>query len=231
MTTMKNQARITGLFYLIIIISGLFGGMIAREGLIALGDATATASNILNSESLFRSGFIADLIMTVADVAVALMFYVLLKPVNKTLALLAAFFRLTQASIMGLNMLNHFMALVVLDEGSSFTAFNQEQLNALSMIFLNAHNYGYLISNVFFGFSCAILSYLFYKSSLFPKFLGIMIGLASFGYLLNCFMKFMLPEIAGVSDMMLLVFAVPTELTLCLYLIIKGVKSEKNKLN
>lgn len=224
MTTTIQQARFTGVLYLIIIVSGIFGGMIGREGLIAIGDPTTTASNILASESLFRGGFIADLIMTVADVAVALMFYILLKPVSKPLALMAAFFRLTQASIMGLNLLNHFMALVVLKSNSLLGSFNTDQLNEMSMLFLNAHSYGYLISNVFFGFSCAILAYLFYKSDIFPKFLGIMVALASLGYLMNCYMKFMMPEIAGISDDFLLVSAVPTELTLCLYLLIKGVK-------
>lgn len=223
MKIVKKQARITGLLYLIIIITGIFSGVVAREGMIIVGDANSTAGNILGAEGLFRFGFITDLIMTVADVAVALMFFVLLKPVSKSLSLLAAFFRLTQASIIGLNMLNHFMAVVVL-KGDYLSSFSQEQLNSLSMLFLNAHSYGYLISNVFFGFSCIILAYLFYKSDLFPRFLGIMLVFASFGYLFNCTIKFMMPEFGEVGDLVMLLTSVVTELTITLYLLIKGVK-------
>ena len=225
MKTNKSKARFTGLMYLIIIIMGLFSGMVAREAMIVPQDAQQTAENILNSESLFRMGVVTDLIMTMADIVVALMLYVLLKPVNRNLSLLAAFFRLAQASVIGMNMLNHIMAIAVLKGGGSYDSFGADQLNALSMLFLDAHSYGYLLSNVFFGFSCGILAYLFYRSELFPKFLGYMIGLASFGYLVNCFIKFVMPEYGEMSEVLLLLTAVVTELTLCLYLLIKGTKT------
>lgn len=80
--------------YLIIIVAGLFGEASVRDKLIVSGDATATASNIMASQLLWRIGVAGDLIMLVCAVALALIFYVLLRPVSRNLALLAAFFNL-----------------------------------------------------------------------------------------------------------------------------------------
>lgn len=221
----KKYGRVAGLLYLIIIICGLFSEIFVRSNLIVSGDATATANNIINSQGLFRIGFAADLIMVICDIGVALVFYILLKPVNNGLALLAAFFRLAQASILGINLLNHFAAILLLDGADYLTAFNTEQLNSLATLHLNMHSYGYLISGVFFGMSCMVLGHLFCKSSYFPKFLGGMLTLASLGYLTDCFVNFLAPEYANITELLLLPTAVVTELTLCVWLLIRGAKS------
>ena len=87
-------ARVAGLLYLIIIVSGIFSEVYVRSKLVVTGDATATAANILASEGLFRIGFAADAIMLLSDVAIAVLFYLLLRPVSNALALTAAAFRL-----------------------------------------------------------------------------------------------------------------------------------------
>ncbi len=115
MNANSKTARIAGVLYLTIILSGIFAQFFVRDSLIEPGDATATATNIVASESLFRVGIAADLIMILCDVALAAIFYVLLKPVDNGLALLAAFFRLVQAAILGMNLLNLFLALQLVD--------------------------------------------------------------------------------------------------------------------
>jgi len=223
----KKTGRIGGVLYLIIIISGLFSEMFVRSSLIVPGDAATTVNNIMNSEGLFRIGFVSDLIMVMCDVGVALIFYVLLKPVNKGLALLAAFFRLAQATIIGLNLLNYFAVVLLLGDAEYLSAYTTGQLQANVMFFLNLHSYGYLISGVFFGMSCMVLSWLFCKSPRFPKFLGFMLLLASLGYLTDCLTNFLAPQYADVSELLLLPTAVVTELTLCIWLLVKGAKSIK----
>jgi len=104
-------ARVAGFLYLIIIIAGIFAEVFIRSSLIVSGDAATTANNIMASEWLFRIGFVGDLVVFLCDVLVSLVFYILLKPVSKTLALLAAFFRLAMTAISGINLLNHFTAL------------------------------------------------------------------------------------------------------------------------
>ncbi|MHC4104233.1 MAG: DUF4386 domain-containing protein [Planctomycetota bacterium] len=228
-TSLRKIARIAGLLYLIIIVSGIFSEMFVRSNLIVPGDATATANNILASESLFRIGFASDLIMVMCDIGVALAFYVLLKPVNKGLALLAAFFRLVQAAILGFNSLNHFAALLLLSGADYLTVFETDQLHALVMLFLKMHTHGYLISGVFFSLSLFVLGYLFMKSDYFPKILGVFLVFATFGYLLDSFTNFLLPNYAAITEWFVVASAVIAELSLCLWLLFKGVREPKKK--
>lgn len=224
--TAKKYGRIAGLLYLLIIVCGLFSEMFVRASIIVPGDAAATAANIISSNGLFRLGFASDIIMALCDVSIGVIFYMLLKPVNKTLALLAAFLRLAQTAIIGMNLLNHFSAVIILDNPEYLNAFGAEELYAKASLFLEMHKYGYLISGVFFGVNCLITGYLFFKSQYFPKVLGVMLMMASFGYMINSFTNFLAPDYTAISDMILLITAVITELTICVWLLIKGVKTK-----
>lgn len=221
----KTNARTAGILYLIIIITGLFSELFVRSEIIVPGDAATTAANITSNPFLFRIGFISDMLMVISDIAVALLFYLLLKPVNQGLSMLAAFFRLGQATILGLNLLNYFLALLLLDNNEYLSSFSADQLNSMSLLFLNAHSYGYLISGVFFGFSCLTLGYLIYKAAYFPKWLGILILGAGFSYLTDCFVNFLFPEYTSISEILVMTIAVVSELSLCLFLLIRGVNT------
>lgn len=226
----KTNARTTGVLYLIIILSGLFSELFVRSGIIVPGDATATAENIAANSFLFRIGFVSDLVMVMSDVGVALLFYLLLKPVNQGLSMLAAFFRLAQATVLGINLLNFYMPLLLLGNSPIFSSFSNEQLHSLSLLFLNAHSYGYLISGVFFGISCVILGYLIFKADYFPRWLGSLIVAAGISYLIDCFVNFLFPEFSAKSEILVMTVAVVSELSLCLFLLIKGVKTNSQKL-
>ncbi|WP_319480241.1 DUF4386 domain-containing protein [uncultured Draconibacterium sp.] len=223
--SIKSNAHAAGILYLLIIITGLFSELCVRSGIIVSGDALASAKNITEHSFLFRIGFISDLIMVMCDVAVALLFYLVLKPVNRGLALLAAFFRLAQATVIGLNLLNYYMPLLILGDSEVMTGFSGEQLNSLVLLFLNAHAYGYLISGVFFGVSCVILGHLIYKAVYFPKWLGALVFAAGISYLLDAVVNFLFPELASLSEFLVMTVAVVAELSLCLFLLIKGVRT------
>ncbi len=225
--TAKKNARMAGLLYLVIIICGLFSEMFVRGTLIVPGDGAATIQNILAAKGLYRMGFASDMIMAICDVGVGVLFYILLRSVNKVLALGAAFLRLAQAAIIGLNLLNYYNVLNVLESTAYVSAFQPEQVQAQVMLYLQMHGNGYLISGVFFGFSCMLLGYLFCKSPLFPKLLGGMMTIASVSYLVDCFINFLSPEYAGISEMLVVSTAVITEFALCLWLLIKGVKTNR----
>lgn len=229
-----NIGRIAGLLYLTIIVSGIFAEFFVRQSLRVTGDAAATAGNITASESLFRLGIAADLVMIMSDVALALIFYVLLKKVNQSLSLLAAFFRLGQATILGLNLLNLFAVIQLLSGDSFLSTFEAGQLHSLAYLFFNAHGTGYSIAMVFFGFSILMLGYLIFKSGYIPKILGAMLMLASVGYLVDSFAKFLMPNYASYESMFTMVVFVPafiSELTLCLWLLIKGLKVQPEETN
>jgi Domain of unknown function (DUF4386) len=217
--TYRKMGRIAGVLYLVIIAAGIFAQFFVRGSLVVPGDAATTASNILASKSLFRLGIVSDLVMIMADVAIGLIFYVLLRPVNNSLSLLAAFFRLAQATILGINLLNLFIALQFLSGAGYLAALGTRQAHALALVFLQAHTTGYSLGMVFFGFSILVLGYLISKSGYLPRLLGLLLALASLGYLTDSLASFALPNY---TDMFTLV-AFVAELALCLWLLVKGV--------
>ena len=226
-------ARIAGVLYLTIIISGIFAEFFVRQSLVVSGDAATTVENITASAGLFRMGIAGDLIMIMSDVALALIFYILLKPVSNTLALLAAFFRLAQATTLGINLLNLFFVLQLLSGADYLTALDPEQMQALVLLFLNAHSTGYAIGLVFFGFSILILGYLIFRSGYIPRILGILLVLASFGYLVDSFAYVLLPHYADYAAIFTMVVFTPAfiaELSLALWLLLKGVNVQRTRL-
>jgi hypothetical protein len=147
-------ARIGGLLYLFIIVAAGFGELFVRNRrnrLIRWGDAAATANNILTSETLFRVGLAGEMLTCVCDVALAVILYVLLRPVSRNLALLAAFFRLTFAGVYGVTKLFEVAALVALGAAGNLKALAPQQLHDLAYVSLRVHSLGYGASLLFFG--------------------------------------------------------------------------------
>jgi len=225
-TSSPVYARLAGAGYLIIIVTGIFAEMFVRSSLIVPGDAGATAANIAASELLFRTGIASELIMLTCDVFVALALYRVFKDVSPSLAMLAAFFRLVHASIVGVNLLNTYVPLLLLGSGSYLAAFEAQQLQALVMVFLKAHSFGYLIGLVFFGFHCLVLGYLVIRSGYLPRVLGILLIMASVGYLLDSFSRTLLSTYDEYATLFMVVVFVPAfvaEGAFCLWLLLKGV--------
>jgi hypothetical protein len=223
----KTIARVTGLLYVLIFITAGFSEGVVRAAVIVPGDATATAANVVASEGLFRLGVVSDLVAFSADAVVAVLLYVLLRPVSSTLALVAAALRLVaHPAIASLNMLNQFMALQLLTDPVYTTAFTTEQLNALALLLLTAHGYGYLIGGLFFGVHLLVLGYLLYRSEMFPALLGGLVGLAAFGYLTESGTFLLVPAYEPIASTIVLVTAVVGEMTLALYLLVRGIKPQ-----
>lgn len=216
-------ARVAGVLYLSIIAFGIFSEVFIRSSLIVAGDASATASNILASPWLFRTGFAADSLMLLSDVAIAVLFYVLLRPVSKTLALTAAAFRLIQAGILGFNLLNYYAALLLLSGDVYANLFETDQLRALAMLFLEIHSHGYDLGLLFFGLSSLILGYLLIKSDYFPGILGYGLIAAAVVYLAGSFTRFLFPDYASLIAPAYIVPFI-AELSFCLWLLVKGVR-------
>jgi hypothetical protein len=219
-------ARVAGVLYLIIIVFGIFGEMFVRSNLIVPGDAAATAGKIMASEGLFRAGFLADSIMFLSDVALAVLLYVLLKPVSKTLSLMAAFFRLAQTAVLALNLLNYYAALLLLNGSGYAEAFKADQLNALSYLFLDLHGHGYDLGLLLFGIHCLLLGYLIVKSHYIPKVLGVLMIAAGLTYLVGSYTRFLFPDwVTLVSPIYVVAFV--SEISFCLWLLIKGVRVQE----
>lgn len=220
MNSINKTARIAGMLYLLTIVFGVFAQYV-RSTFIVPGDAAATVGNIMASESLFRFGFMSDLIMTTCYLLLALVLYVLLKPVDKNLSLSFVLFTSLSVAIMCLNMLNQFAPLVLLSGESYLTVFNADQLNALALVFLNLQRYGYLIAQLFFGIWLLPLGYVVSKSRYFPRVLGVLLMIACFGHLTEFFQVFLFPNQAAITTPALIA-ATLGEFSFCFWLLFKG---------
>ena len=227
--SLRKTARIAGFLYLILFVVAPFSLMYVPNNLIVPGDAWATANNIMASEGLFRLSIVSDSVIFLVEIVLAVMLYVLLKHVSKTLSLIMAFSRLGEAFILGINMLNHFIVLLLLSGANYLTVFEPDQLQALVLLFLNAHNYGVLISEVFFGLHLFFLGYLLFKSGYFPKILGYLLIGASAGYLIESFGNFLLPNYEEIFSWVVLVLGVIGELPFMVWVLLKGAKIPEMK--
>jgi len=227
-TSPQVYARIGGVLYLIIIVIGFCSEFFVRDKLVVPGDVTATANNIVASESLWRISIAGELILLVCAVALTLILYVVLRPVNRNLALLAVFFSLVEFPIEAASKLCLFSALFLSGSAEYLKAFEPHQLHALVNISLKLHDYGFGIDLVFFGFACLVYGYLLFRSGYFPRTLGVLMAIAGLSYLTNSFTLILAPAYAG-TIFLILVLALIGELSLCLWLMVKGVNVQRWK--
>jgi hypothetical protein len=220
-------ARIGGVLYLIIIGAGILVEAAVRDKLIVSGDAAATAGNIMPSQLLWRVSIAGELMAQVCTVALALVFYVLLRPISRNLALLAVFFNLVSIAVQVANCLNLFAALFLLGSADYLKAFEPNQLHALSYLSLKSQGYGFGISLVFFGCECLVLGYLIFRSGYLPKILGVLMQIAGLCYLVNSFALFVSPAFENLIFPAVLVPSFIAESSFCLWLIVKGVNVAK----
>jgi len=227
-TSPQTYARTGGILYLFIIVAALFGEAFVRGRLIVPGDAAATANNILGSETLFRVGLVGEMLTCVCDVALAMILYVLLRPVNRNLALLAALLRLTFVAFYGVTKLFEIAALVVLSGADYLKAFEPGQLHALAYVLLRVHSYGYGVSLLFFGFCCVLFGYLMHRSGYLPRIIGVLLVVGGFGYIAFSLMQMLAPAFAArLLFPWIMLPAFFAELGLALWLVVKGVNLPK----
>lgn len=216
--TLRKASLVAGFGLLIMTIAAIFAEYFTRRSLIVVGDATATANNILAKETLFRTGIFAYLI--VMDIVVAWALYVFLKPVNKSLSLLAGWFRMVYATIFGISLFDLITVLNLLNGSDYLKVFGKNQLHAQAMLSLNAFSDGWTIGFVFFGLHLGLIGYLVLKSDYIPKYLGILLMIAGLGYLVDSLGKLLLPN----YNVTIAMFTFIGELLLMFWLLIKGVK-------
>jgi uncharacterized protein DUF4386 len=225
----RLRARIAGALWLIIIVAASFAELFVRGRMVVNGDAAATATNILAHEPLYRLGAAAVLIYLLCDTAVALILYELLKPVSRSLSLLASFFRLAMVAILGANLLNLFAPLVLLKGAPLLTAFKADQLQALALVSLKLYTELFLIALLFFGFHCLLIGYLIYRSTFLPRIVGALMAIAGLCYLTHSFANVLSPALAARLFTYLMPLGLPGELSLTLWLLAIGVNVKRWK--
>ena len=222
-----TYARIGGVLYLIIIALGLFGETFIRDRLIVSGDPTATAANIASMEPLWRFGIAAEFLLLLCAVTLTWIFYVLLRPVSADLALLAVFFNLVSMTLEAVIQLNFVAALFPLGKAAYLKVFTLEQLSVMTQLSARLYSYGFGFSLIFFAGYCLVMGYLIFRSGYLPRALGVLLQIAGLCYLTNSFALLLAPNFESRVFPAILAPAFIGELSLALWLSLKGVDVAK----
>jgi uncharacterized protein DUF4386 len=218
----RLKARTVGLLYLVIAVAAAFAEFHARDAVIVPGDAAATAARILAHEPMYRLGGAADLVVLLCDAAIAVLLYELLRPVSRTLALMAAVFRLCLVAVNGVGAATHFAPLLLLHPGGALPGFSPMQLQGLALLSLRLHSTLYSIALIFFGVQALLLGLLIYRSEFLPRIFGLLMGLAGIGYLVHSFAALVAPLPPSFAGGLLLASGL-CELALMPWLLIVGI--------
>jgi hypothetical protein len=222
----RAKARAAGGLWWLCILSGMAGFAVGAP-LIVANDATATASNILAKESLFRLGFVADLISGVSYVGVTAFIYYLLRLVSRSLSLVGAFFGLAGVAIGGGSWIIHLAPLLLLHGDLYLTAFTTNQLQALSLAALKLQMQAFPIGMVFFGIQCFSIGYLVARSTFLPRILGIILSIGGTCYVIVSFANFLAPSVGPHLVPYLMPVALIGEGALSGWLLVKGVNVQR----
>ncbi len=222
----RLKARIAGVLWLMVIAGGVFA-FVVGSSLIVRDDAAATATNILAHESLFRLGFVADVLAGVCYVGVTALLYHLLKPVSRSLSLLAAFFGLGGVAIGGAAFLSRIAPLVLLRGDQHLSAFTTSQLQAMALISLRLYMQAFSISMLFFGFQCVAIGYLIARSTFLPRILGVLLAIGGSSYVISSLANFVSPAFGAHLSPFIVPAAIVGEGTLTLWLLVKGVNVQR----
>lgn len=219
MSSPRLTARLAGLFYLLMAVFGEIASL-ARHGLIVSGDAAATAINIQAHQSLYLAGYAGDILMVASYVVVTALLYRVLEPVNRSVALTAAAFGLMGCAILAIAYSFELAPLALLGNVRYLGAFTVSQRQGLSYLFLQFYSQGYGVSLVFFALYLLLIGWLIFRSTFMPRIVGVLLMLGVWG------LAFLSPPFA-VKYLAWLRFGSIGELSLLLWLLVKGVDSDK----
>ena len=225
--TQMLAARIGGFTLLLLMASGLIGMFAFGRHHIIAGDAAATAQNMLARERGFRGGIACEIVMLNCDVVLALALYALLKPVNPALALLGSFWRIANATLLGVGIAANLVGLDLISNPKVTSLLSAAQSHALALVFFDLHSRLSLMGLLFFCFGAGVHSWLLYKSRYIPRIISGLYLFASVEMLLCVFAFITFPATRAILDPAFLVPDFFAELSAALWLALKGVTLPK----
>ena len=225
MNSLNKTARMAGFLYLIYMATHIISD-VWRDSFIVLGDATATANNIMAHKGVFTITAVGDLLAAALFFLAAWALYVLLKPVNKNLALLFLLLNLGGVAIQCSSDLFLFASQLLMNGPDYLNVFQVDQLQSLAMFFLDLREKGFMVAQLFYGAWLFPLGYLVYKSGFLPKILGIVLMVHCFTWLSTVFQSFLFPGFVAITYVSWPLGFI-AEFGLTLWLLIMGAKEQK----
>lgn len=225
MNSFNKIAKFTGSGYLIIFLTGFFSNFFVLENLVVFQDSAVTTKNIIENEMLFRLGIFGFVIMVLIDLLLVWTLYLLLEPVNKKISLLSGLFRLVNATIFGVALVDLLAVSNLVNKSKS--ALSIDQINTEVLLSFESFNITWLIGLIFFGIHLLLLGYLIYRSNYIHKIFGLLLFIAGTAYLVDSFSNILLLNYSDYKDILSMVVITPAvigEFALTVRLIFFNVK-------
>ena len=220
-------ARAGGVLYLAMIALGLVEELFIRGRIMVYGDAGATFANLQKMEMLWRIGVAMEMVLLIITIPLSVILYVLTRPVHKELALMALLFGSIATAVEGAYSIQLVEALFPLARNAYLSAFTASQLQAMTYLAMKAHVFGFGIGLLLFGPFFLLTGYLIFTSGYLPKPIGVLYQLAGVAYMFNTFVLILAPQLAGGAFMIMAAPVFIGEISLALWLLIKGVQMER----
>jgi hypothetical protein len=228
MDSPKRLARIAGVLYLVVGITGGFAEGFVDPKIYAAGSAATTAGNVVANSGLVRMAVLAHLWDSVFFVFTALALYILLKEVHKSAARAMVVLVALASGIVCLNAVFQFEGLRVATDSSYAAAFGIAGSNALVLMLLDIQHYGTLAAQVFFGLWLVPIGYLAFKSAgMFPRWLGVLLSAGGVCYIVDLLALFLLPDVGPKVHQFVVIPSAIAEISMVMYLLIIGVRNVK----
>ena len=227
MNSPQKTARIAGLLYLVVVLTGFFSLLYIPSKLVVWDNAATTTTNIITNETLFRLGIVAGIICYIAFLFLPVLLYKLLQAVNKVHAIAMVILAVTSVPISLINLANKFAILTWISKAAYLDVFPAGEIQAQVLLHLHYYNNGIEIASIFWGFWLLPFGYLVYKSGFLPKILGIFLMAGCFGYIINFSAGFLFPAYnkTGISSYISIPSAIG-EIGTCLWLFNYGSKEK-----
>ena len=185
MTPTQNMARISGIVYLAVVLTGLFSLMYVPTKLIDWKNPGITVTNIQTNQLLFRFGILANIACSLFFLFLPLCLYKLLSPVNKRIAQLMVILAVISVPIALSNVQNKIDIIPILKNKIYLQPTSFESLESMVFLQLDQYNSGMLVLQLFWGLWLLPFGWLVFKSGFLPKILGVILMIGCFSYLIN----------------------------------------------
>jgi hypothetical protein len=215
--SIRHASVIAGAGILLMTPLAVFGNFVALEGLVTRGDAARTAADVMASEGMFRLGTASWLLVVILDVVVAWALFRVFRPAGRDVSMLAAWFRLAYAAVLMVAVSQLVGVPQLLGAATDSSAFSADQLADQALMRITAFDNVYELALILFGVHLLIIGCLAFRSGYVPRILGILLGIAGFGYMFDSFAAVLVQDAPVISS-----FTFVGEFLLALWLVIRG---------
>jgi hypothetical protein len=224
-TTPQREARIAGALYVMVIVGGLFAGIV-QDSITVSGDPAATTTAIADHESFWRWGIGVHLIyLATATTAMNVLLYRIFKPLEPTLALLALASGIVSAAIEGAALLPLYLPLILARSGSALAAVGKAQQEEFVYLAISLSDIGSGVALLFFSGFCAAIGAAIVRSRLVPRVIGLLMILAGICYFVSSLSAVVAPALAHLLSPWIVVPCFLGEASLAIWLLVKGTRS------